>query len=96
MSLEFDSLNIQRNLFREERNCTCVGNTDSRHFTNVTNAIYRFNPLLLKSEDLPRIHGLNERISVENYEKQVEFLFQLMKNCDTEKLPEPHANSHEL
>ncbi|KAM9217269.1 N-fatty-acyl-amino acid synthase/hydrolase PM20D1 [Leptosomus discolor] len=75
---------------------TCIGNTDSRHFTNVTNAIYRFNPLLLKSDDLPRIHGLNERISVENYEKQVEFLFQLIKNCDTAKLPEPHANSHEL
>lgn len=33
---------------------TCIGNTDSRHFTNVTNAIYRFNPLLLKSDDLPR------------------------------------------
>lgn len=43
-----------------------------------------------------RIHGLNERISVENYEKQVEFLFQLIKNCDTDQLPEPHANSHEL
>uniref|UniRef100_A0A493TPW4 Peptidase M20 domain containing 1 n=1 Tax=Anas platyrhynchos platyrhynchos TaxID=8840 RepID=A0A493TPW4_ANAPP len=75
---------------------TCIGNTDSRHFTNVTNAIYRFNPLILQSDDLPRIHGLNERISVENYEKQVEFLFQLIKNCDIEKLPEPHANSHEL
>ncbi|NXA52593.1 P20D1 hydrolase, partial [Nothocercus julius] len=75
---------------------TCVGNTDSRHFTNVTNAIYRFNPVLLKSDDLPRIHGLNERISVEVYEKQVEFLFQLIQNCDIEKLPEPHANSHEL
>ncbi|XP_062450798.1 N-fatty-acyl-amino acid synthase/hydrolase PM20D1, partial [Rhea pennata] len=75
---------------------TCVGNTDSRHFTNVTNAIYRFNPVLLKSDDLPRIHGLNERISVEVYEKQVEFLFQLIKNCDIDKLPEPHATSHEL
>ncbi|KAM6040972.1 N-fatty-acyl-amino acid synthase/hydrolase PM20D1 [Theristicus caerulescens] len=75
---------------------TCIGNTDSRHFTNVTNAIYRFNPLLLKSDDLPRIHGLNERISIENYEKQIEFLFQLIKNCDIDELPEPHANSHEL
>ncbi|NXY89635.1 P20D1 hydrolase, partial [Alcedo cyanopectus] len=75
---------------------TCVGNTDSRHFTNLTAAIYRFNPLLLAPDDLPRIHGLNERISVENYEKQVEFLFQLIKNCDTEKLPEPHTKSHEL
>ncbi|XP_008498902.2 N-fatty-acyl-amino acid synthase/hydrolase PM20D1 isoform X1 [Calypte anna] len=75
---------------------TCIGNTDSRHFTNITNTIYRFNPVLLKPDDLPRIHGLNERISVENYEKQVEFLFQLIKNCDTERLPEPHRNSHEL
>ncbi|NXU50889.1 P20D1 hydrolase, partial [Turnix velox] len=75
---------------------TCVGNTDSRHFTNVTRAIYRFNPLLLAADDLPRIHGLNERISVENYEKQVEFLFQLIKNCDTDVLPQPHTNSHEL
>ncbi|NXN93353.1 P20D1 hydrolase, partial [Rhinopomastus cyanomelas] len=75
---------------------TCIGNTDSRHFTNVTGAIYRFNPLILKADDLPRIHGLNERISVENYEKQVEFLFQLIKNCDTEELPEPHSSSHEL
>lgn len=33
---------------------TCIGNTDSRHFTNVTDAIYRFNPVLLKSDDLPR------------------------------------------
>lgn len=43
-----------------------------------------------------RIHGLNERISVESYEKQVEFLFQLIQNCDIQRLPEPHANSHEL
>ncbi|KAJ7397913.1 putative carboxypeptidase PM20D1 [Pitangus sulphuratus] len=75
---------------------TCIGNTDSRHFTNVTNAIYRFNPLLLTADDLPRIHGLNERISIENYEKQVEFLFQLIKNCDIDTLPEPHSSSHEL
>ncbi|NXF97569.1 P20D1 hydrolase, partial [Eubucco bourcierii] len=75
---------------------TCIGNTDSRHFTNLTAAIYRFNPILLKPDDLPRIHGLNERISVKDFEKQVEFLFQLIKNCDTAELPEPHAKSHEL
>ena len=38
---------------------TCLGNTDSRHFTNVTNAIYRFNPLLLRSDDLPRYRILS-------------------------------------
>lgn len=33
---------------------TCIGNTDSRHFTNITKGIYRFNPLLLRQDDLPR------------------------------------------
>ncbi|XP_039393262.1 N-fatty-acyl-amino acid synthase/hydrolase PM20D1 isoform X1 [Mauremys reevesii] len=74
----------------------CIGNTDSRHFTNLTDAIYRFNPLVFKPDDLPRVHGLNERISTEGYEKQVEFLYQLIQNSDISKLPEPHINSHEL
>ncbi|XP_073175982.1 N-fatty-acyl-amino acid synthase/hydrolase PM20D1 isoform X2 [Lepidochelys kempii] len=74
----------------------CIGNTDSRHFTKLTDAIYRFNPLVFKPDDLPRVHGLNERISIEGYEKQVEFLYQLIQNSDISKLPEPHANSHEL
>ncbi|XP_075765960.1 N-fatty-acyl-amino acid synthase/hydrolase PM20D1 isoform X1 [Pelodiscus sinensis] len=74
----------------------CIGNTDSRHFTNLTNAIYRFNPVVFKPDDVPRVHGLNERISVEGYEKQVEFLYQLIQNSDISKLPKPHAESHEL
>nr|XP_021139197.1 N-fatty-acyl-amino acid synthase/hydrolase PM20D1 isoform X2 [Columba livia] len=43
---------------------TCIGNTDSRHFTNVTKAIYRFNPLLLKSDDLPRAQLVKIRTRV--------------------------------
>uniref|UniRef100_A0A8C8VM18 Peptidase M20 domain containing 1 n=1 Tax=Pelusios castaneus TaxID=367368 RepID=A0A8C8VM18_9SAUR len=74
----------------------CIANTDSRHFAKLTDAIYLFNPLIIKPDDFLRIHGLNERISVEGYEKQVEFLYQLIQNSDIKKLPEPHANSHEL
>ncbi|XP_015272496.1 PREDICTED: probable carboxypeptidase PM20D1 [Gekko japonicus] len=74
----------------------CIGNTDSRHFTNLTNAIYRFNPVVFKPDDMARFHGLNERISVESFEKQVEFLFQLIQNSDIDLSPEPHVNFHEL
>nr|XP_056700810.1 N-fatty-acyl-amino acid synthase/hydrolase PM20D1 [Euleptes europaea] len=74
----------------------CIGNTDSRHFNNLTNAIYRFNPVVFKPDDMPRFHGLNERISVESFEKQVEFLFQLIQNSDIDLSPEPHVNFHEL
>lgn len=38
---------------------TCIGNTDSRHFTNITKAIYRFSPLLLRQDDLPRYRALH-------------------------------------
>ncbi|KAH0618886.1 hypothetical protein JD844_018410 [Phrynosoma platyrhinos] len=74
----------------------CVGNTDSRHYTSLTNAIYRFNPVIFGTKDLPRFHGLNERISINGYEKQVKFLFQLIQNSDLYQPTEPHMNLHEL
>ncbi|XP_029428786.1 N-fatty-acyl-amino acid synthase/hydrolase PM20D1-like [Rhinatrema bivittatum] len=74
----------------------CIGNTDSRHFVNLTDSIYRFSPIWLKREDLGRIHGLNERISLEMYERGVQFYFHLMENSDIAQLPKPHKSAHEL
>uniref|UniRef100_A0A2D4GU74 N-acyl-aliphatic-L-amino acid amidohydrolase n=2 Tax=Micrurus TaxID=8634 RepID=A0A2D4GU74_MICCO len=74
----------------------CVGNTDSRHYSSLTKAIYRFSSVVFNADDLPRFHGLNERISVEDYAKQVEFFFQLIQNCDLNQPTEPHTNLHEL
>ncbi|XP_041801852.1 N-fatty-acyl-amino acid synthase/hydrolase PM20D1.2 [Chelmon rostratus] len=74
----------------------CVGNTDSRHFKDLTNDIYRFAPKWLKQGDAQRFHGLNERISKKNYEELVVFFFSLIQNCDIQKLPEPHSSVHEL
>ncbi|XP_069489270.1 N-fatty-acyl-amino acid synthase/hydrolase PM20D1 [Ambystoma mexicanum] len=74
----------------------CVGNTDSRHYLNLTRNIYRFSPIWLKPEDLSRIHGLNERISVQSYELLVQFYLRLIQNADVEALPMPHSEVHEL
>uniref|UniRef100_H9GJ29 Peptidase M20 domain containing 1 n=1 Tax=Anolis carolinensis TaxID=28377 RepID=H9GJ29_ANOCA len=74
----------------------CVANTDSRHYTNLTKAVYRFNPVFFNSTDLPRFHGLNERISIDGYERQVKFLFQVIQNSDFHQPTVPHANLHEL
>ncbi|KAG8451389.1 hypothetical protein GDO86_003555 [Hymenochirus boettgeri] len=74
----------------------CIGNTDSRYFVPLTNNIYRFNPVILKKEDLNRIHGLNERISKEALERLVQFYFQLIQNADIDKIPIPHRATHEL
>jgi carboxypeptidase PM20D1 len=42
--------------------------TDSRHYRNVARALYRFIPMRLTPGDLSRIHGRDERISLENLE----------------------------
>lgn len=57
-----------------------VGATDSRHFSELSRNIYRFTPMWMGPEDLGRIHGTNERLSVENYEQIVRFYIQLIHN----------------
>ncbi|XP_068604549.1 N-fatty-acyl-amino acid synthase/hydrolase PM20D1.2 [Brachionichthys hirsutus] len=74
----------------------CIGNTDSRHFKDLTDNIYRFVPAWFKPGDSQRFHGINERISKKNYEELVSFYFSLIQNCDIQKLPDPHSSAHEL
>ncbi|KAM3618368.1 uncharacterized protein V6R79_019703 [Siganus canaliculatus] len=74
----------------------CIGNTDSRHFKDLSNDIYRFAPLWFKPGDAQRFHGINERISKKNYEEIVVFYFNLIQNCDIQKLPDSHSSVHEL
>ncbi|KAM9343441.1 N-fatty-acyl-amino acid synthase/hydrolase PM20D1.2 [Pholidichthys leucotaenia] len=74
----------------------CVGNTDSRHFTDLSRDIYRFAPVWFKPGDSKRFHGINERISKKNYEDFVVYYSNLIQNCDIRKLPEPHSVVHEL
>lgn len=57
-----------------------VAATDSRHYAELSRNIYRFYPLWANSEDLERIHGTNERVSIENYERIVQFYVQLIHN----------------
>ena len=57
-----------------------LGATDSRHFQDIADNTYRFVPMRLTNADLPRIHGTNERISIENYMKSIRFYAQLMRN----------------
>lgn len=57
-----------------------VGATDSRHYGRLTQNVYRFLPHRFNNEDITRLHGLNERISVENYLQGVKFYYQLMND----------------
>lgn len=54
--------------------------TDSRHFSILSDSVYRFSPFRVKSEDLARFHGTNERISIANYGEAIQFYHQLLQN----------------
>lgn len=64
-----------------------VGNTDSMHYQKLLSPsalnIYKFLPVSMKREDVKRIHGYNERISVEGLEKLVEFWFLVVRGSMT-------------
>ena len=61
-----------------------IGGTDSKHYSKVADNSFRFVPMRLAREDLKRIHGTNERISVENYGEIIRFYIQLIRNTAVE------------
>lgn len=57
-----------------------VGATDSRHYAPLTRNVFKLVPLVATREDLNRVHGTNERISLEGYGQCIKFYVQLIRN----------------
>ena len=55
-----------------------VAGTDSIHYGDISDHIFKFSPVRAKSEDLKRFHGTNERLSVVNYAEAIRFYHQLL------------------
>ncbi len=60
--------------------CLAIGTTDSRHYAALAENVFRFIPSRIKKSDVQRIHGTNERISVENYAEIIQFFVALIQN----------------
>jgi carboxypeptidase PM20D1 len=56
-----------------------LAGTDSRHYSEVAENVYRFQPIILSSEDLEGPHGVNEHISTANFERMIRFYVGLME-----------------
>ncbi|MDR3173293.1 MAG: M20/M25/M40 family metallo-hydrolase [Treponema sp.] len=55
--------------------------TDSRHYKDLAEGIFRFSPMRLSPEDMSSIHGHDERVSLENFFLAIRFyaaLFELL------------------
>jgi carboxypeptidase PM20D1 len=58
-----------------------TGATDARNYEGVYATRYNFSPSLITPDDLPTIHGTDERIGVDNYLGMVRFYVQLLRNA---------------
>lgn len=54
--------------------------TDGRHYAGLTGQVFRFTPFELDREDLERIHGVNERISILTLARMVQFYTLLLQD----------------
>ena len=55
--------------------------SDSRHYRDLSNHVYRFSAMDLTAQERKTIHGNNERIRLETVTRSVEFYVRLIRQC---------------
>jgi carboxypeptidase PM20D1 len=58
-----------------------VGVTDARYYGDLSRNVFRFQPVRLKLRDFERMHGIDERIAVRDYEAAVRIYRQIVLNA---------------
>ncbi|SDL87584.1 M20 family peptidase [Sediminibacillus halophilus] len=56
--------------------------SDARHYDRIADNTYRFLPVLITAEDLNRMHGSNEHISIDNFLHAISFYQEIIKTAD--------------
>lgn len=55
-----------------------IAGTDARHYALVADDAYRINPFMVENHDIARFHGTNERLSIENLKRGIDFFGALI------------------
>lgn len=55
-----------------------LAGTDSKYYSRIADQSFRFTPVRVSSEDVARVHGINERVAQEDYLQLVRFYIELM------------------
>ncbi len=56
------------------------GSTDSKYYKDLSDQILRFTPLVLTPEDIASVHGVNEKVSLENLNNGLRFYIQFFRH----------------
>lgn len=79
-----------------------LGGTDARHYARVTRNALRFTPVLMSKEQVGSVHGVNEKLSINECSRMVGFyiayiqeLSNLPGSLDVEPEPEPELEAIE-
>ncbi|WP_179222943.1 M20/M25/M40 family metallo-hydrolase [Pontibacter ummariensis] len=56
------------------------GSSDAKHYTNLTDNIFRFAPQVVNRENAKLVHNANERMSVEGFHQAITFYDSLIRN----------------
>jgi len=74
---------------------TVLGATDARYFHELSDSVYRFAAVTVTPIDLPRIHGINERIASKDFFNMISFYSLLIRASQTAELPHSRTTEHE-
>ena len=55
-----------------------IAATDSVHYSEISDHIFKFSPVRADAEDLKRFHGTNERLKISNYADAIRFYQRLV------------------
>ncbi len=58
-----------------------LGGTDTKWYGRISDAAYRFLPFQLEQSDIQRVHGTDERISIENVRQGIRFYGALIRGA---------------
>jgi carboxypeptidase PM20D1 len=78
-----------------------LGGTDARHYGLITQNALRFTPILMSKEDVGSVHGVNEKLSLEECSRMVGFYIAYIQELanlsgDLDVEPEPEVMEEDL
>jgi carboxypeptidase PM20D1 len=56
-----------------------IGATDSKHFTDISESLIRCLPVRMTKDQLRSVHGVNEKIGINDYMEMISFYKTLIK-----------------